>query len=314
MKRYLYAVIATFLILSLGGCKEKPTTNLSNFPVVQSINYNNYQGLNKFDAKQDISVLIKDCFFFSMMFIYNNGKKAASVKAPAYELTQCQIGEDEVYYINDYVLYSIDINTKEIKTVKENVIDFVLYKDMIIYTGLEGDRRAEMVILKNETEVAKIDDVSSYIVSGDYLYYFYYMECVIGRFNLTSAEDEGIIGEVPVAGYPYCFNMVGDKAVFEYNLKIFVFDTITGEMNETEMPFDTWCNTAINSDDNYVYLMYQRKKRTKFSVPVDDENNGVWKINIETGEKVKITDETFDQLYLFDDVIYGFDEYKGLRL
>jgi hypothetical protein len=59
--------------------------------------------------------------------------------------------------------------------------------------------------------------------------------------------------------------------------------------------------------DSYVFASFQYQKSIDYLItyPADHESNGLWKIDPQTLEKEKICDESFVQLYLFGDHLYG---------
>lgn len=304
MKKTLSLVIFLFLLFSIfNGCKAESMTLITELSSIKSVNYNNYSRVNNLDAYGGIVVFVRDLNLLTKMTIYMDSEKIATIKGA---ISDCQISCGGVYYRNNNNLFFFDVVTRKNKLIKENALDYCVFNNETIYVLSKG----EIIVLDTSaTELKRISNVEDYIVSKDKLYYVDSNKML----KAVSHDDFSVQDICKVDVNIFNLNVCGSKLIYVRENAIVSVDLSTGELNRMSASVSAYYKMDIVCDVESIYLT-THKMNVEDSLPekLNDENNGVWKINYETGEKTKISDKTYDQLYLFDDILFGFDKNKGI--
>lgn len=200
--------------------------------------------------------------------LLEDGKKGVTIASDVYKFT---VKNDSVLYCSDSTLYSYDIATKTFAIIAEDVIAFQTNDESLIVLSR----------VPNEGHFDSIFNV--YNNNGD----------VIKSLSFKLTYE------------PFNFMITNDNIVYEDNNSIFFLNINTGEIKNvslSERTIQDYVRYIVN--DEVLFVSFQaRKYDGSLSFYEGSEDNGVWRIDLKTLDKVKITDQSFDELFLFGDLL-----------
>lgn len=263
-----------------------------------SVNYNNYQfNTMRLDHKDGKFAWVDGIW----LTIADSGGKT---DRHFYRGTQFQLYRHGVVYLDNGKLELCETGKKSV-VIASDVSDFIVKDDSIIYDD-KNDLYSYDITSNTSKKLA--ENVISFCVSGDKLIVLSNNPNGGLMDTIFTVYSNGVAVETlnfTVPYIPFKFMAAGDNIVFESDNSIIFLNIKTGERGSIALSERTTQDKIrYILNDDVLYVSYQARKYNGSLVSdLDHEDNGVWKVDLSTREKVKISDKTFDELYLFGDML-----------
>ena len=117
--------------------------------------------------------------------------------------------------------------------------------------------------------------------------------------------------KIDIPAFPFRFMLQGDKIVYEHQNSLRLVSLYSGEMEEITFTKRTHANDdfVFICDKEQIFVSFcARNTNGSIVSDVKDKSNGLWKINLLTLQAEKISEETYDELFLVGDVLFGIFE------
>ena len=298
----------TFTVFSVINSKVSVAFTPSK---ISGVNYNNYTNENSIDYKDNKFAYIESNLFGSKLLIKDDAGKITSLKGVT---APFQLTEDGVAFIKNQDLYLQKLDEQKPTLIEKQVAKFYVYNNDIIYSTIfqwNTNKKQPSKLLVYNVGTKKIKtlhkDISDFCLGNDKVYVDYTdYENDIENFIEISLKDFKVkkIAQIEIQSYPFGFQANNKKIVLHHITNTFTFiDPETKEIKNVRAHKSEHANDLIIFvlDNENLYFSYQATN-TNGSLVSDenDETNGTYKIDLKTYEKQKITDEVFDELYLFE--------------
>ena len=228
-----------------------------------------------------------------------------------------QLWDDQVVFIKDGSLRVKTLDGKTERQIADDVSSFIAMPEFIVYqTGAKLHR------------YDPYGDHSEFLKDDTYLFF-------VWDGQICSMEEDGSICCLGADGmwtevlqlhpnaYPFSVQVQGDRVVYEDHNVICYVDMQTGATKEVRLIDESYSNHRIQfaCDEANTFVSFQGTN-TNGSVitDIDHESNGLWVIDAETLMLRKLSDDVFQELYLFngtrlfgvkDRVLYEIDTRTG---
>ncbi len=337
MKRYCKIIclcMTIAIVLSLFGCSRKTNTIELFEPQNEGyINYNNYVNMDEFAGYMDYrdGVLMYETLSFYGVFDSKVNRITESGTQTVEGLTApFQMTENGFVYKNDSNLIYRDLQGKE-TVIKEDVYRFVVYKSIVLYQlyytwdyDNEESYRDELFVYDLTTDKTEIffENPGEYVIYKDCLYITddEMSDAALYKISLDTREKQ-FICNIEITEYPYSFQISNDTLIMPQ-----LYTEESGEDHFGLLNLNTLQTTTLPiygglydlyfiCEGDTIYYSYEGIIRDgSLNFPdKDNEHNGTWKINMNTGEEERISDEIYTRLYLFDKThLYGYSEKYGI--
>lgn len=280
--------ILTLIVCFFSGCSKSGDVNI-DFSDLKDVNYNNYSILNKIDIKDNTLAVVQRHIGYEELKIYNANSKSASISSK--EITQCQIDKQDVYYIEDDILYSYNKKTTEIEMVLENIHSFVVLNNSIVCYTFD----CEIKFLDNDYNVVfSISDAFVSAVTEDAVYYTD-VNRVLYVVSVINFEIEEL-ATFDVDVHSCDMNVIGNKLVIEQHKYFLIYDILQAQITKISLSLPSATEAGVDysirnfiCNDNYIYYtLYALKYHGSFSWAVNSDLNGVYSIDLNTMEEKKL--------------------------
>lgn len=269
---------------------------------VSTKNYNNYyERLNSMDYQGNRFGYIEKNIFSSNLKIVDENNHTQTIKGVCEPF---QLTEDQVFFIERGNLQATELASGITTTIAKHVWGFVVYDDVLFFGIDNAEYLTDLYSynLVDKTQQLIATNIYEFVISGEYVFTVDSDDC-LKKLSLEDSTTEEL-GIIPIEGHPYNIMVQGTNLLFSASNKMIRFNTETGLidyiiMSEDEYP---WCRTAYACDADTFYYSLQHFKNIEeiFSVDIDDPENGVWKVDLKTKTKTRISDEAYDELYLLE--------------
>ena len=287
------------------GCNSMRIYNGKRFPM--SDDYMVYK---------DGNLYVKDPMYFRADIYYSDRKENVSTSITSQRIENIEVYCDDgslymenhatqekqkldeqsqiLFFDGDRVLYSVDkkklviVDAKNINDRKE--IDYI---GEIFYISINSNTLN--VITKNEYKYEIFQyDVDTYLQKSHF-----------EHSTLSNLDEPAIINDY----FLYCckdlINTSEECTFLKYNLK-------TGEISRAALHNYV---QSVTYNNNKIYFSAEKSEWNIVRTTVEDENNGLWEVDIETGTKKKLSDEcVFDDLLATEKTIYCHEEWITLGI
>ena len=192
---------------------------------------------------------------------------------------------------NSWNILSRNLNNLDEKEVLiEKVFDCIFDEDCIYYSCLDenSDKR---YIWQFDTNTLK----SRVVFSVD-----------------TQVDEEIRYGEMVIASEQY-FVFLGNRDAWIYNRKTNQWNSFKMDFKESNLYF--WFHD-IQVDETYLYVqgLVCDNRKSDIAGPYvekDADENGVWQVNLKTGERKQMTNKIYyGGIYILDGILYAIDNGK----
>jgi len=274
------------------------------------------------------------CIFADWLLGLNIVDSALNAKNKAYlaskgVLETHQFKDDAKFYLKGNRLYKEDIQTGEKICIATNCREFLLTEDNVFYTQVCEDYSRPLFYAdydeKNPTEIVR--DASWFCeYKGNIVYIGEHSEDDLDEslfsfsldirepkeiYNLYNSKYNGLGGgdyihlsknsvivvrqnEQVVERY-----FLDYDGVEEIDIKQILPDSDIAKRHEPAME-------SVAFNDDFIFLSIAAIKDYQFAYHyIESDKNGLWKVNIETGEAEKISDQIFIEVYADNDYVYG---------
>ena len=273
-----------------------------------SVNRNNYD-YNSFDYQNGRFAYLDYRFLKKELILVDTEGNHKYVSGIDEEFS---IAENKIIFIknpnfgNNYKLMSKNIDTGKTELLSDWVLNFVIYDNNIIYEqnitsenfdGLYNSNSLNICDLNGEDRRILCKDIDNYCVNGDSLYIV--TDDDNPRLISISLKDFSHEDIMPIDyGFVPFMMSSGDRLLFYVDNGFELLNLQTKEFKNLGLDF-TAKKIDFICDENGIYLTLQNVKYNGSLVSdVESEDNGLWKINLETFEKEKILSDVFWDLYL----------------
>lgn len=277
------------------GCNSMRIYNGKRFPM--SDDYMVYK---------DGNLYVKDPMYFRADIYYSDRKENVSTSITSQRIENIEVYCDDgslymenhatqekqkldeqsqiLFFDGDRVLYSVDkkklviVDAKNINDRKE--IDYI---GEIFYISINSNTLN--VITKNEYKYEIFQyDVDTYLQKSHF-----------EHSTLSNLDEPAIINDY----FLYCckdlINTSEECTFLKYNLK-------TGEISRAALHNYV---QSVTYNNNKIYFSAEKSEWNIVRTTVENENNGLWEVDIDTGTKKKLSDEcVFDDLLATENYLY----------
>ena len=277
---------------------------------ISRINYNNYINNDLLlDYKDGQIAIVKRNIFSSKLLV-----KDIDGNTNSYDIStsNMQIQENYIAYIEEGVLYLLNTKTDENIQMSNNIAEFILMDDRIIYVCGKyheyGDYNKNKVFsysfLDEESELLA-EDVEQIFVKNDCVYAVVVINKNRIRKRIINVDLAYEVTNIEVDSvFFYKMLPCGDKIIVENNAGVTIIDEETGQINEVFLSERRWATNHIDfiCNDQKIFVSLEViKVDGPFRNVVNDEGNGLWMIDPISHETKKISDTVYDRLFLFND-------------
>lgn len=261
---------------------------------------------NDYMAYKDGILYVKNPGYFRTDIFYSDRKENVSSS-----ITSQRIGNIEVY-CDDGNLYMENHSTQEKQRLDEESLilffdgDKVLYsvdkKKLVIVDANDINDRKEIDYIGEIFYISINSNILNVITKDEYKYEIfqydagtYLQKSYFEHSTLTDFSEPAIINDY----FLYCYkeppNLSEECTFLKYNL-------ITGEISRAAKHNYV---QSITYNNNKIYFSAEKSEWNLIRTTVEDENNGLWEVDIETGTKTKLSDEcVFDDLLATENYLY----------
>lgn len=136
---------------------------------IQKVNYNNYiNNAILLDYKDGQIAIVKRNIFSSKLLVKDAGGNTTSYDISASDM---QIQENHIAYINKGVLYLLNTKTDKSIKISNNVAEFILMEDRLIYVyGMSSQNKVFSYSFLSEESEILAEDVEQIFVKNDCVY------------------------------------------------------------------------------------------------------------------------------------------------
>ncbi|MBP3300080.1 MAG: PQQ-binding-like beta-propeller repeat protein [Clostridia bacterium] len=277
----------------------------SNYSKTNSNNY--IRNENFLDKSDDCVAIWNTRLFIPCITVWEKDGARRTV----YGVNKFMLDNGYLYYLDGNSLYRMSIDTGASDVVMDPVYDFYVHNNNLVYiSGVEGRFLFQNFSTGQKKEIA--EDVYCFWVNGDLIYY-------VGETNRELVVYSLNTGVVDSFNTSYTVNPYYDDLYF-YEDTVVHFDDISDSINILNLnsfqekdislfgePIPDQNHIRIAVNDKYLYLSFQKRNSSGSVVwnVSDLETNGLWCIDLESGEKKRISEKTFDSLFVTDSHLFG---------
>lgn len=290
--------ICSIFALGINRFSNKSVALSFDIEPSSTINYNNFLRENTIDYKENKFCYINKSLFGSYLNIVdenNNIQKIKGITSPF------QLYDDKVFYIKNKNLISKNINDDTSYRIAKKISRFIVRDENIIF--LSTDYKLYIYNFTTKTKRKLLDDINNFVIIDKRIIaidlYDWITQISIDDFSLKK------IIKLPIESYPYTVMAQGKNLLFDLkHNKLGILDIETLKIDYIKLFEGDYVNNRVTfiCDENSLYFSLQHTVTDGSIVKnINQTENGVWKINLKTLEKTKISNETFNELYLFGD-------------
>jgi hypothetical protein len=281
-------------------------------------NYNNYLYGQRMDYHD------KNLFFINKkyLFAYFSRIEKREMKHIKILNTRFQIEDSKIYYVNNGNLIESTLDFSKRKVVSSEVLNFLIVQNEFYYTKKNTE--------KCKTLFHKRIDAEEKVIFENMKWFCAYKQGVLILKEKKLSRFEYEIIEINTQEYYeknisllQCNNilhrlyLVDEMIIFIDNDNVVSsFNLGTQEQKVIFNPPKGVYDVNLICDINFVYLSIQKIERDGSAVfDMENDKNGLYKIDIQTRIATKICDKTCDEMYLFGGYIFGYKRlFSGNRL
>ena len=307
MRKNIILIIAALLMVLTVIIYIIFRTNAKNITIsidnLEQVNYNNYVMKNSIDYRYGKFIYSYDTALSSVLTVVDEKNILQNYRNIG---EQFQLMNSEVVFLKDGNLF-MGLNTKT--KIATNVDSFVVLENGIIYSALSNTYEQNLYWYDiSVNQAKKIDnDIAAYCVDDN--------RCVTvnsdGWLNVHSIENSAKTIKIDIPAFPFHFMLQGDKIVYEHQNSLRLVNLYSGEKQEISFTKRSHANDDFTfiCDKEQIFVSFcARSTNGSIVSDVKDKLNGLWRINLLTSQTEKISDETYDELFLVGDVLFGIFE------
>lgn len=306
------ALVIGFVVFIFIEAKSPAKLDLNVEPVT-SVNYNNYYDHTRLDYKGG-ELAWQSSFLFNNKLTMLDGSGETSVLSGI--SAPFQLLEDRVVYEKNGDLMCRMRSTGEDELLASHVGSFLAVEDGVLY--LSG------------TTLHKCYWSGQHATLGQGLLRFYYHHDTLYALNgdqiLLRLESDGTWREQYTPdwrSWPIDLKFHGDHGVYTEQNQLCFFDLTTGDTETVRFTDRKHVNDRfiyICDDERLFVSFYATETDGSIVNKVEHPDNGVWRVDVATGEVERLCDKVFDRLYLFegnrlfgvmDNDLFQIDVYTG---
>lgn len=202
-------------------------------------------------------------------------------------------------------------NKERRNNVAKNVDSFIVIGNGILYTQISESYDKNLYWYNTKTETSKVvaQNIAAYCADEEKLIVLDDSGWLT-QYSATTVEKKT---KLESHSYPVVLMLQNNCVIYKALNKLCILNLDTATIQEVALSENEYANNRISfiCDSNRIIYSFQAT-RTDGSIVVDTESsyNGVWIINTITLEKQKICNETFEKLYLWEDILIGENEQR----
>ena len=310
MKKLVSTIVGVIIsMVTLCSCSSSPLIS-EYMPdrVVRKINYNNFiGGNNNYIDYSDNKFAFLNMNTLTIMDTNWDSQKIKGVSAPF------QLHKENVLFVQKGTLFLKNIDTGDKITIAEDVNHFILHDDKILYSAQKYSKLYSYGLENCETtELYTSEKIRQFSVYEDEIFIIDEKDCLI-KISFDGKETQTLL-QLDIYGYPYKVLHIKDKIIMQYYNSIEIIDLKAGSKEKITIDEDQNANNRFSfiCDDEHIYVSYGvRNTDGSIVTDVESDKNGVWRINISTKQKEKISPVVFSALFLYDgDLLLGYVDGK----
>lgn len=272
-------------------------------------NDNNYVENNRFDANETYIGFITEHGFFTKLTILKDTESVYTVYNTHYKF---RLVEDKLVYLKDNTLYFVDLLSKKKTKVSNSVRKFALWQGDIVYIDSARD---QLIIYDFDTKKSVLVEsgVNRFSLLGNdaYIIPLGAHSSFCKKSLLHGTETTIFSHELVVESWNNrYFRKCGEEIVWIDGRSLMFSNLDTGVSRETQILPDNFSQVYYQwytIDNNYAYVSLQKYYNYDHLLLLlqEDESNGLWRVNVETLKKEKVSDVRYTSLAYFGDHLVG---------
>ena len=316
-KRQISLVLVLLLLLlsCLSGCNVVAPIDLK-IPDGAPVNYNNYSDYCYFDCRGDY--IIRCNPYLTINAVLQKPDTSTSVISAA----QCvQLTDNHLYFIRNNKLWRQDLSSGESDTIAIDVESFLVIEGIVYYISSYSDAFPQALIKQDLSTGSSTTLLERSDYSMDSLNYHNSQLYVITSEGLLCFDNAGTYTTVctyNITSFPYNAQISGNFLLYDSGNSLVFVNLTSGERNIISISDSAHALDSLVyiCNDNHIFASFQATKADgSFVSDIDHADNGLYHINPQTGEKTKLSSETFNVLYLFaDDILIGNQNGKWVKI
>ena len=261
---------------------------------VSQVNYNNYDAFSRLDYKGGELAWQSDFLFVNKLTILDDSGNSTMLTGISVPF---QLSGNRVVYEKNGELRWRNRNTGDEELVAADVMSFIALEDGVLF-------------LSDRTLYQYRWDGDCATISRGVHEFFYHNQTV---YIFT---EDGWLVELPTTGkwrmiydfsgkgygLPMILKFQGNYAIYEFCNVLRYISLVDGDTRTVRIAEGNHVNNRISyiCDEERLFVSFQAT-HTDGSIVTDiqDENNGLWEIGSD-GEKIKLSNQVFEELYLFE--------------
>lgn len=300
-------VVLTFLVVTFVFTMNDYNQTLAFTPKeTTKINYNNYATSNSVDYRNGRFAWSTGTVLGVTGTVVNSDGKVQKIHGAG---EQIQLFDGGTVFLNQNTL---TINKERKSRIAKNVDSFMAIGTGILYSQLSDSYEKTLYWYDAETETSKAvaQNVAAYCADEQKL-------LVLDNSGWVTLYSEATAEkklQLEIQSYPIVMMLQNDCLLYRLSNRLCLWNPDTGTAKEILLSEGEYVNDRMSfiCDKDRIVCSFQAT-RTDGSIvtDIDSPNNGVWSIDPLTLKKQKLCNETFEELYLFDDMLVGKNE-KGI--
>ncbi len=205
-----------------------------------------------------------------------------------------------------------NLNTGLNQAIAKDVTAFTLYQKDVIYLSDSAQKRACIIrlnlITQKEEKIA--DNVAKFFLNKDTLYITDFLHKNVREISLNTNAVSTISCKIPLMSTYEFFQMCNNQIIIIDDGILHILDVNTGSGQQLQVAPEDFGGANIHEfvcNDQYIIVSLQKIRIGLFENEVKETHdmNGLWLIDPITLEKKKVSNQTYDHLYLSDNTLLG---------
>ncbi len=300
------AAVVAFLLIGVFRC---PTVDFAP-ELFTDCNYNNYNLLgNTLDYRYGKFAWVDNSCFGSVIAVQSEDGGAFYIRGYR-DIAQIQLAEEGIYFLADLGLYFQSYEEdSSAELIAEEIDSFIATGEYVFYGVLMVDTPspikpsgyANLMCLNKKTGEHTLfaEDVNFYCIDDDGVYVkTSYSESDVIAYTHEGTYTKAVLKDGAYLSVQCC----GDFLAY-------CNDTSLNYIGENMEDFHAillcddghqYANVAGICDKDLFYISYHAVEHPAVEpMEIDSPSNGLWKIDPKTGEKERLSETTYDELYCF---------------
>lgn len=292
---FIFSTISasSFFLININN-RRSETFDIKDISFTKA-NYNNYVSDNMFDCRNNRAAWQSNVFFNSKLTISDGEGNNLVIRG---KTESFQLLDNKFVFLKKGDLFYCLYSNEKKQLIAKDISKFVATEKRVYYIS-------NNTLFEFNFDNQKSNKLKSKI---DFIYYHKDKLFVIAQngqlFSFNSEGKWQTLCKLEIDFLPMNFMPQNDFIISEVGNEFKYTNIYTGVTETISIVKDNYENNKICyiCDDNLLYVSFQSTKTNgSFVKDVDSEMNGLWCYDYQNKKTKKISNDVFEQLYLFED-------------